>query len=177
MISSDITWRVIMNDVFLEFNGIIDEEIAAYEELGDLYKAKQTFLVQRNSDALWDVDAKIIKKAKNIKEINDKRKEIAKYIGSEELTMSEIIERAKEANSEFVDKFEEQRKKLNMLSRTLALQENTNITLVKHGLTMVKKTLDIIVGVISPQTRGQYDKNGQNIEVDKDYISSVVEEV
>lgn len=166
-----------MNDAFLEFNGIIDEEIRAYEALGELYKVKQSILVQGKSDALWDVDAQIIDQANNIKEIGKKRKEVAKYLGNEDLTMSEIINKAKEANNTLAPKLEAQQNKLQLLAKSLTLQEKTNITLVKHGLIMVNKTLDIIAGVLSPQSKGQYDKNGQDVGTDKSLISSIVEEV
>lgn len=166
-----------MNDAFLEFNGIIDEEIKAYEALGELYQIKQSILVQGKSDALWDIDAQIIDRADNIKELNKKRKEIAKYLGNEDLTMSEVIEKAKEANNAIAEKLETQKSKLQLLAKALSLQEKTNMTLVKHGLTMVGKTLDIIVSVLSPQSKGQYDKHGQDVGTDKSLISSVVEEV
>lgn len=164
-----------MNDTLLKFKEVIDEEIQAYESLGDLYNIKQSILVQGKSDALWDVDAQITAKADNIKELNKKRKEVAKYLGDENLSMSEIIEKAKASNDSLVEKLEAQKTKLNILAKSLILQENTNITLVKHGLTMVGKTLDIIVGAIMPQS-SQYDKSGKNVESDKSLISSVVEE-
>lgn len=174
--SSNITWRVIMKDAFLEFNGIIDEEIQAYEALEELYKIKQNILVQGKSDVLWDIDAQIIDRANVIRGITAKRKECAKYIGSEELTLSEVIEKAKESNNALAPKLEMQKNKLKILAKTISLLDKTNMTLVKHGLTMVGKTFDIIVGVLSPQSKGQYDKHGQNIKADKSFISSVVED-
>lgn len=165
-----------MNDAFLKFNGIIDEEIEAYEALGDLYEIKQSILIQGKSDALWDIDAQIIDKAKDIKELNQKRREIATYIGDENFTLSQVIEKAKESNDLIAKNLETKKSKLQLLAKSLSLQEKTNMTLVKHGLTMVGKTLDIIVGVLAPQTKGHYDKHGQNINTDKSFISSVVEE-
>ena len=164
-----------MNGTLLEFKEVIDEEIQAYESLGNLYEIKQSILVQGKSDALWDVDAQIIAKADNIKELNKKRKKVAGYLGDENFTMSDIIEKAKSTNDEIAGKLEVQKTKLNILAKTLILQEKTNITLVKHGLTMVGKTLDIIIGAFMPQS-SQYDKSGKNIESDKSLISSVVEE-
>lgn len=166
-----------MDDMLIKFKDVVDEEIQAYESLGELYKIKQSILIQGKSDALWDIDAQIVSKADNIKELNKKRKEIAKYLGDENITMSEIIEKAKEANNALVDKLESQKTKLNLLAKSLTLQEDTNMTLIKHGLTMVGKTLDIIVGAILPQVQaGQYNNHGQSIKTDKSFISSVVEE-
>lgn len=167
-----------MNDVLLQFKELVDEEIQAYESLGDLYEIKQSILVQGKSDVLWDIDAQIISRADNIKELNKKRREIAKYIGNEDLTMSEIIEKAKKANNAVAGKLETQKTKLQILAKSLTLQEDTNMTLIKHGLTMVGKTLDIIVGALLPQVQGgHYNSSGHSVESDKSLISSVVEEV
>ncbi len=164
-----------MDDMLVKFKEAVDEEIIAYESMGELYQIKQTILVQGKSDALWDIDAQILSKAEDIKALNNKRKDIAKFLGSEDLTMSEIIEKAKSANDEIASKLENQKNKLRVLIKTLTLQEDTNMTLIKHGLTMVGKTLDIIVGVMMPQAE-QYNKNGKNIDADKSLISSVVRE-
>lgn len=167
-----------MDDMIVKFKDVIDEEIQAYESLGKLYEIKQSILVQGKSDALWDIDAQILERAENIREIDKKRKEVARYLGNEDLTMSEIIEKAKQANDPLVEKLETQKTKLRILAKSLSLQEDTNMTLIKHGLKMVGKTLDIIVGALLPQVQaGQYNKSGQSVKSDKSLISSIVEEV
>ena len=51
------------------------------------------------------------------------------------------------------------------------------MTLIKHGLIMVGKTIDIIVKALLPEVQvGQYDKQGQSVKGDKSLISSIVEE-
>lgn len=166
-----------MDDMLIKFKEVVDEEIQAYESLGELYNIKQSILVQGKSDVLWDIDAQILSKTDRIKEINQKRKEIAKYFGNENLTMSEIIEKAKKADGVFAGKLQTQKAKLQILAKSLTLQEDTNMTLIKHGLTMVGKTLDIIVGALLPQVQGgQYNSSGRSVERDKSLISSVVEE-
>lgn len=164
-----------MNDTLLKFKEIIDEEIQAYEMLGELYKVKQAVLTQGNNDALWDVDAQIVQRAKNIEVLNQKRKEVARYLGDENFTISEIIEKAKTANDSIADNLQSQQTKLQILANSLILQESTNITLIQHGLMMVGKTLDIIVGALLPHAK-QYNKLGQNVNCDKSLLSSVVEE-
>lgn len=165
-----------MDDKLLKFKEVVDEEIQAYEALGKLYQIKQAILIQGKNDALWEIDAEIVSKADAIKALNRKRKEIASYLGNEDLTMSEAIEKAKAANDSIANSLEAQKTKLNVLAKSISLQETTNMTLVKHGLIMVGKTLDIIVGAIIPHVAGEYDKKGQNVENNKDLVSSVVEE-
>lgn len=164
-----------MIGTLIQFKDVIDEEIQAYESLGELYKIKQSILVQGKSDALWDIDAQIISKAEIIKALNKKRKDVAGFLGNENYTMSEIIEKAKASNDAIAKKLETQKNTLKILAKSLNLQEDTNMTLLKHGITMVGKTLDIIVGAVMPQARG-YNNTGHNIENDKSLISSIVKE-
>ena len=166
-----------MDNKLLKFKEVVDEEIQAYESMGDLYEMKQSILVQGKSDVLWDVDAQIIERANVIRALTLKRKDIARYLGNENLTMSEAIEKAKESNDGLVDSLQSQQVKLKILTKSLTLQENTNMTLIKHGLKMVGKTIDILVEAVMPQAKaGSYDNQGKNIEVDKSLISSVFEE-
>jgi hypothetical protein len=164
-----------MNSTLSKFKDVIDEEIQAYESLGELYSVKQTLLVQGKSDALWDVDAKILKQAGNIRAINQKRKEVAKYLGDENYTVTDVIEKAQKENDKIANTLMTQRTKLRLLAKSLSLQEDTNMTLIKHGLTMVGKTLDMIVGAFMPQPN-QYNNHGRNVESDTSLISSVVTE-
>jgi len=167
----------VMDNTLLKFKEVIDEEIQAYESMGELYNIKQSLLVQGKSDALWDIDARILQRADIIKALSRKRKEVAGYLGNENLTISEAIEKAKAAGDELSETLQSQKTKLRILARSLTLQEDTNMTLVKHGLKMVGKTIDIIVEAIMPQSQtGQYDNHGKNIGTDKSLISSVVEE-
>lgn len=165
-----------MSDALLDFKGIIDEEISAYEALGELYKVKQSVLINRQCDALWDIDAQIVQKAEFIKELANRRKQIGKYLGNEDITLSEIIEKTKDNNQELAKSFQTQKVKIGVLSKALKLQETTNMALIKHGLVMVEKTMDVIFGAISPQNK-QYDKYGNNVKSDENLISSIMEEV
>jgi hypothetical protein len=165
-----------MKTELIKFKEIVDEEIQAYEQLEDLYSIKQEVLVKGNSDKLWDVDSKIVKNSERIKKITQKRKEISKYLGHENFTMSEIIEKAKNANDVIADTLELQKSKLKILGNSLIKQESTNINLIKHGLTMVSKSLDIIVNVLAPHSK-QYNNLGQNVNCDNRLVSSIIEDV
>lgn len=165
-----------MDEILIQFKEVVDEEIQAYEEMSELYTAKQSILIQGKSDALWDIDAKILSVAENLKGLNQKRKSVAKYLGNEDLTMTEAIEKAKESNDSLAGSLMEQKSKISVIANAIKLQEKTNMTLIQHGLVMVGKTLDIIVGAFAPQATGQYDKYGQNISARESLKSSVEEE-
>lgn len=166
-----------MDDMLIKFKEVVDEEIQAYELLGELYELKQSILIQGKTDSLWDIDAKIMAEADIIRAVSQKRKEVAKYLGNEDITLSEVIEKARASDEILAQKLQGQKTKINILSKSIALQEETNFELVKHGLTMVGKTIDIIVKAVLPEVQvGQYNKQGKSIKGDKSLISSIVEE-
>ncbi len=164
-----------INNTLTKFEQAINEEIMAYETMEDLYKLKQAILIQGKSDVLWDVDAKIVDNMKNIKNLNSKRKEVAKYLGDENFTISDVIDKAKLSNDVLAKKLTEQKVKLNMLSSSLSLYEKTNLDLIKHGLIMVGKKLNIIVNTVLPPPN-QYNSSGKTVGNEKIEISSIVEE-
>lgn len=163
------------NNTLLKFKEAVDEEIIAYEAMEELYKLKQAVLVQCKSDALWGVDAKIVEKMENIKKLSHKRKEAAKYLGDENLTITQVIEKAQNSNDAIAEKLKVQKAKLNVLSNSISLYERTNMDLIKHGLVMVEKTFDIIVNALVPKPN-EYNNQGKNIGNGKMQISSMQEE-
>jgi hypothetical protein len=163
------------NATLTQFKEAVDEEIKSYEAMEELYKLKQAVLVQGKSDALWDVDAKIVSRMKTIKELDAQRKEIGKYLGSENLSMSEAIAKAQASNDTIAEKLKTQQTTLNILANSISLYERTNMDLIKHGLTMTGKTLNIIVNALLPQSN-QYNKDGKNVKNEKIQISSIIEE-
>lgn len=164
------------NAALTQFKEAVDEEIKSYEEMEELYKLKQAILVQGRSDALWDVDAKIVDRINKIKSLDSNRKQISKYLGSENLTMSEAIAKAQAANDSIADNLKAQQVQLKILAKSISIHEKTNMDLIKHGLIMTGKTLNILVSAVLPQPT-QYNKDGKNVKNDKYQVSSIIEEI
>lgn len=164
-----------IDNTLTKFEEAVNEEIRAYEEMEELYRLKQAVLIQGKSDALWGVDEKIVDNMKNIKNLNSKRKEAAKYLGDENFTISDVIDKAKLSNDTIAKKLAEQKVKLNVLSSSLSLYEKTNLDLIKHGLIMAGKKLNIIVNTVLPPPN-QYNSSGKTVGNEKIEISSIVEE-
>lgn len=163
------------NQTLLQFKEAVDEEIQEYEAMEELYKLKQAVLIQCKADALWGIDEKIVTTMNKIKKINSKRMEAAKYLGNDQLTMTEAINKAQATNDSLADKLKLQKDKLNILSKSIFLYEKTNMDLVKHGLTLVNKKFDIIVNALLPQPN-QYNNLGKNVSNTKIQLSSVQED-
>lgn len=165
-----------MKDLLLEFTEIIDEEIVAYEELSELYGQKQDILIESQQDKLWDVDAQIGAKAKEIKLLNEKHQNSSKNFSDEEtVKISDIIEKTWQISSELSEKLLTQKNRLNSLADKLQKQESTNLALIQQGLNINQKLKEIIVNAIAPHSK-QYNKDGKNVDVDKDMLSFVEKE-
>lgn len=158
-----------------DFHETVNSEIKEYEEIEELYKLKQAILIAGKSDALWDIDAKITDKISKINRVSAKRREFAKYLGSENMTMSDVIKKAEFSDLAIAKKLNEQKSKLNLLASSISLYQKTNMELIKHGLIMTEKTMGIIVSAVTPPPN-QYDKSGKNVGNEKVRISSIIEE-
>lgn len=166
-----------MIEVLLQYCDIIDEEIIAYEKLGELYAEKEQVLIHGNGESLYVVDEKIVNQAEVIDRVNVKRIDFCKNsLDDENITLSDIIEKTKTENPQLSEKFEQQQKRIRDLSKELSKLEKSHQELIKHGMAIVDKTMKIILDVVSPQSQ-QYDKSGHNVKCDESMISSISEEV
>ena len=73
------------------------------------------------------------------------------------------------------EEFKNFKVKFNEVSKKITLLEQTNVELIKHGLTMSNKVLDIIIQACTPQSTG-YDCHGKNSQGSGMGISSVCED-
>ena len=155
---------------------MLDDTITVYQELLDLYKEKkQALLTPKNNEILRVVDEKILAHINTVKNVNEKREEFCKENDIDPAKISTLIEFASNDNKEFEEILSEQKVKINEVAQEIALIEKTNVELIKHGLIMSDKLLDIIISAAMPQT-DNYDKHGKNIDTSELSISSIVED-
>lgn len=155
---------------------MLDDTITVYQELLDLYKEKkQALLTPKNNEILRVVDEKILAHINAVKNVNEKREEFCKENDIDPAKISTLIEFASKDNKEFEEILSEQKVKINEVAQEIALIEKTNVELIKHGLIMSDKLLDIIISAAMPQT-DNYDMHGKNIDTSELSISSIVED-
>ena len=155
---------------------MLDDTITVYQELLDLYKEKkQALLRPKNNEILRVVDEKILAHINTVKNVNEKREEFCKENDIDPAKISTLIEFASKDNKEFEEILSEQKVKINEVAQEIALIEKTNVELIKHGLIMSDKLLDIIISAAMPQT-DNYDMHGKNIDTSELSISSIVED-
>lgn len=165
-----------MNEDFLQkLDLALQEETIAYEKMTKLYEEKKDILIKREMDNLMKIDDKIIENLNLIKSLDKKRLELLSTKNIENLSLDEMIEEAKKIKSPLEQVFEAHKVKLRELSRELMLLETTNVELIKHGLVISEKVLNIITSALTPQNEG-YDKKGKTVEHNDLGISSIIEE-
>lgn len=155
---------------YTKYKNIMGEIVSAYETMEELYKIKQEALIEGKCEELGNVDGKILDNNELIKTLNNERVEV-----SNNTPISNIIEMAKNQSNPLEKDFVEVQKKLNSLAKSIGLLETSNMELIKHGLTMADKTLNIIVNAFLPHT-SEYNKLGKSVEKQEIRISSVEEE-
>ena len=89
--------------------------------------------------------------------------------------ITELIDMAAKDNPEFSESYKRKKVKIREVADEIALLNKTNVELIKHGLIMSDRILDIIISAAVPQTTN-YNKQGKNIETSGMSISSIVED-
>ena len=128
---------------------ILDEEIEAYTKLKDLFAEKKELLKKAKSDDLGVVDNKILATNNTIVKLNASRQTLSVELLGKDGSMSDFIEFA-EANQPDVKEALLLRKvKICNIFEGLALLNNQNMELIKHGIVITNKMLETIV-IIPP---------------------------
>lgn len=165
-----------MDDKILQqFEIVFGELISAYQKMCELYDTKREALVHKTLDNLKITDEQIMENYNLITDLNNERLRIVQQQGYEELTLSDIIKICEELDSPLKSRFEEFKVTINEVREKLALLEQINVELIKHGLIMSNNMLNIILSACSVQT-GTYNNQGKNTYSDSLGISSVCED-
>ena len=155
---------------------LINQEIDEYKNIEKLYADKKEILVHCKTAELYEIDSRITDTYKKIKNLSSMRKNVTKSMNMLSFSMSDIIKKLKEQDEAAAKKFEEKKAIVNELAQKIFNLEKTNYELIKHGMLVTNKTLEIFLKGIKPITK-EYNQKGKNIAKDQLEMSSIVEEV
>ncbi len=155
---------------------LINQEIDEYKNIEKLYADKKEILVHCKTAELYEIDSQITDTYKKIKNLSSMRKNVTKSMNMLSFSMSDIIKKLKEQDESAAKKFEEKKAIVNELAQKIFNLEKTNYELIKHGMLVTNKTLEIFLKGIKPITK-EYNQKGKNIAKDQLEMSSIVEEV
>ena len=140
-----------MKEQFQKLINILDKEIEAYEKLKDLFEEKKELLKKAKSDDLGVVDNKILAQNESIVKLNTLRKNLSMEMLNKDASMSEFIELAEVHQPEQKEALMLRKVKICNIFEQLALLNNQNVELIKHGLIITNKMLETVINAFAPQ--------------------------
>lgn len=154
---------------------IIDKEIDGYKNIEKLYLDKKEILIHGKSEELMAVDEKIMNAYKTLNNSLESRKLVMKSMNFSTFSMTDIINEIKTQDIEAAKKFESKKTEANALAKRIFELDKINLELIKHGVHVTNKTLEIIIKALKPITN-EYNQKGQNITKSQLEMSSIIEE-
>ena len=140
-----------MKEQFQKLINILDKEIEAYEKLKDLFEEKKELLKKAKSDDLGVVDNKILAQNEVIVKLNNMRKTLSMEMLNKDASMSELIELAEAHAPDQKEALLLRKVKICNNFEQLALLNNQNVELIKHGMIITNKMLETIINAFAPQ--------------------------
>ncbi|MBQ4114438.1 flagellar export chaperone FlgN [bacterium] len=138
-------------DKFKKLITVLDKEIEAYSKLKELFEEKKELLKKAKSDDLGVLDNKIIATNNSIVKLNEARKNISVELLGKDGKMSDFISFSEANQPEFSEPLMLRKVKICNIFEQLALLNNQNVELIKHGIIITNKMLETIVNAFAPQ--------------------------
>ena len=132
-------------------------------------------MIKEQIKELENIVNKEIDGYKNINDCSEARKKMAEIMDIKNYSLTDIINRIKTQDEEAAKKFEAKKAEVSELAQNIFKLEKVNLELLKHGMHVTNKTLEIILKGIKPVTE-EYNKQGKNITKKQLEMSSIVEE-
>lgn len=154
---------------------LIDGELELYSNLNNQFEEKRKILVSNSVDELLSIDEKILNTVDSIKSSVNHRQKLASKFGIYATNLSQLIVLSQEIDEEVANEFKISQEKINELISQIAHKERIIKELIRHGMNIVNKTLNMISNATS--IAGDYNNLGQSVQGEIGRISSVVEEV
>ena len=140
-----------MKEKFQKLIKILDKEIEAYSMLKDLFEEKRELLKKAKSDDLGVIDNKILAQNDAIVKLNNSRKNLSIELMNKDGSMSEFIEFAEANQPDQKEALLLRKVKICNNIEQLALLNNQNVELIKHGIIITNKMLETVVNAFAPQ--------------------------
>ena len=140
-----------MKEKFQKLISILDKEIEAYSRLKDLFEEKKELLKKAKSDDLGVIDNKILAINNSIVKLNNARKSASMELIGKDGSMSDFIEFAEVNQPDQKEALLLRKVKICNNIEQLALLNNQNMELIKHGMIITNKMLETIVNAFAPQ--------------------------
>ena len=140
-----------MKEKFRKLIELLDKEYEAYSQLKDLFEEKRDLLKKAKSDDLGVVDNKILALNDSIVKLNTSRKNLSMELLGKDGCMSDFISFAEVHDPAQKEALLLRKVKICNNIEQLALLNNQNVELIKHGIIITNKMLETVVNAFAPQ--------------------------
>ena len=165
-----------INEQFDSLIKILDKELAAYDVLRELFEEKREILKKAKSDDLGVLDNKILAQHENITKLNKMREKISQEMLGKNGNMSDFIAHAENIAPDYVELLKERKVKICNNFDRLALLNQQNVELLKHGMIITNKMLETIIDAFAPQG-SYYDGTGKTADTHDLDMWTISEEI
>lgn len=139
------------DDILKNLISALDKEYEAYENLKELFEQKKQLLIKAKPDDLVVLDNQIVALNNTIIKLSNSRKNISEELLGKNGCMSDFISFAAEHNSDYEEPLASRKIKICKILEDLALLNNQNVELIKHGMVITDKMLETIIDAFAPQ--------------------------
>ena len=163
-------------DKFRKLIVLLDKEIEAYSKLKELFEEKRDLLKKAKSDDLGCVDNKILALNDSIVKLNEQRKMASIDLLGKDASMSDFISFAEEHQPDQKEALLLRKVKICNNFEQIALLNNQNVELIKHGMIITNKMLESIIDAFAPQG-SNYNGSGKTTDTHDLNMWTINEEV
>ena len=153
----------------------LELELACYQELCQIYDEQKEALVKNKYEELESIDKQITTVYNRVTGLNEKRQELFNQLKPGITKISDVIEIAQKENSPNTEKLKNYRNIFKQLAKDIEKKQYINFELLKTGLNISNKKLNLIIEAFAPQG-SIYNEKGKSRDHKDLAVSTIIEE-
>lgn len=154
----------------------LELELACFQELSTIYDEQKEALVKNKHEELEGIDKRITSGYNRAMAFNEKRQELFNQLKPGITKLSEVIEIAEKEESPNLEKLKNYMETFKKLARDIEKKQYINFELLKTGLNISDKRLNLIIEAFAPQG-SIYNEKGKSRDHKDIAVSTIIEEV
>ncbi len=154
----------------------LELELTCYQEICRIYDEQKEALVKNKYEELDGIDKQITSAYNRVMSLNKKRQELFNQLKPGITKLSEVIDIARKEESPNTDKLNDYRETFKKMAQDIEKKQYINFELLKTGLNISDKKLNLIIEAFAPQG-SIYNEKGKSKDHKDIAVSTIIEEV
>ncbi len=153
----------------------LELELACYQEICRIYDEQKEALVKNKYEELEGIDKQITAAYNRVMALNEKRQGLFNQLKPGITKLSDVIEIARSEESPNIEKLENYMETFKKFAKDIERKQYVNFGLLKTGLSISDKRLNLIIEAFAPQG-SIYNEKGQSKDHKDIAVSTIIEE-